>query len=90
MGSSFIYIGIGLALIAYAAAMLYFSRSPEVPRWFAWFTIEADLLWVLVSLVIVFTGAFGVSDAGKWALFLVSDFVLMMAGLKYLGLRRLN
>jgi hypothetical protein len=90
MGNSFIYSGIGLALIAYAAAMLYYSRNPEVPRWFAWFTIEADLFWVLVSLVIVFTGVFGVSDAGKWALFLVSDFVLVMAALKYVGLRRLN
>jgi uncharacterized membrane-anchored protein len=90
IGNGLLFISIGAGLLAYAGTMFYFSRSAEIPRSYAWFTIAADAVWVLLSLVTVFMPNTGLTEAGKWALFISSDFVLAVIALKYLGLRRLS
>jgi hypothetical protein len=89
-GDSFLYMALGVLLLIHSAALLYFSRSAEVPRWFVWVAIVEDVLWIDASLFLVFTGMFGLSEAGRWALFIVSDAVLAFAILKYAGLRRMR
>ena len=90
IGNNFLFIGIGAGLLAYAGTMFYFSRNNEIPRSYAWFTIAGDAIWVLASLALVFMPDTGVTEAGKWALFISSDFVLVVIALKYMGLRRMS
>jgi hypothetical protein len=90
VGDSLLYIGVGAILILHAAILFYFTRTEKVSRFLAWYAIEGDVAWVLASLVIIFTGAFGISEGGKWALFILSDAVLVFAVLQYLGLRKMQ
>ena len=73
IGNNLVFISIGAVLLAYAGTMFYFSRSAEIPRSYAWFTIVADAIWVLASLTLVFMPNLGLTEAGKWALFISSE-----------------
>lgn len=74
--------------LVYGVPMLYFSRAAHIPRPYVWLNVVVDTTWALSSLAIIFTGALPLSDAGKIIIFLGADLSLIMAGLKYLGLRQ--
>lgn len=79
-----------LILLVYGASMYYFGSLPVIPRWYAWFSIEADFSWALGSFIIIFTGIVAMNDFGKISMFVCACAVLLVIALKYTGLRQLS
>lgn len=89
LSSPLIILELGVALIAYALLVFSQSRKQSLNRAFAWFAIIADVLWVLGSAVLIFTDVVTFTTAGKWAIAIIADIVLVFAVLQYVGLRRI-
>jgi hypothetical protein len=90
VNNSAVLVGIGIALFAWAALLLWGSLQMEVPRWLVWLAIDGDLSWVLGSVVIVLLPALSLSTAGKWTIAIVADIVLLFAIWQFYALRKVN
>jgi hypothetical protein len=90
VSNSYILVGIGIALFAWAALLFWGSLQIEVPRWLAWLSIDGDLLWVVGSVVVVLLPALSLSTAGKWTIAIVADIVLLFVIWQFYALRRVN
>jgi len=89
-GTSLFYLALGVDLLIYAAVLFYFSGQASMDKRVAWFAIDADVLWVLGSAVILLGNMFDISIAGKWLILIIADIVLVFAIVQYLGIRRLR
>ncbi len=80
---------LGLILILYAPFLAWLSAQPRPRSWLVWMVIELDILWVLGSAILIFTGILpGLTVAGKWGIAAIADIVAVIALLQYIGLRR--
>jgi hypothetical protein len=79
---------IGIVLLLYMPFLLWLSNQSPVPNWMAWMVIELDVLWVVGSLILIFTDLVLLTTAGKWAVAITADIVTVFAILQYVGLRR--
>jgi hypothetical protein len=89
LSASWIILVLGLGLIAYGVEIYLAARSEPVNRDIAKFAVYADLAWVLGSAVLIFANLVPFTDAGKWAIVIIADIVLVFAILQYVGLRRI-
>lgn len=78
--------GAVLAVVALALA----SRRSPINRRLAWAAVVLDALWVLSSVVLIFSNQIPLTVAGKWAVALVADVVALFAVLQYVGIRRMG
>ena len=83
-----ILVGIGLVLFAWALMLFWGSMQVQVPRWLAWLAIDGDLAWVAASAIVLLLPASPLSVAGKWAIAISADVVLVFAIWQFVGLRR--
>lgn len=88
IGASWIILVLGLGLIVYGIEIFLAARSNPLNRGFAKFAVYADLAWVLASAVLIFANLAPITTAGRWAIAIVADIVLVFAILQYVGLRR--
>lgn len=76
------YRGIGLFLVAYAVAVGLYARS-SMPTRLGWAIVAGNLVWVVASLEVALTGAFGLETAGRiWVVaqaVVVADLALLQA-----------
>ena len=86
--NGFILVFTGLVLMAYMPMLVWLSNQNPVPVHFAWEAIALDCLWVIGSLVLIFSDLVPLTSAGKWAVAITADIVLVFALLQYVGLRR--
>ena len=85
-----ILTGIGIVLILYAPFLYWLAGRDKPDRRLVWLVIELDILWVIGSLVLVFTGLVpALTVPGKWAIAIVADVVAVFAIVQYLGLRKM-
>lgn len=81
-GDAGTYRGIGLFLLAYAVAVGLYARS-SMPARPGWAIIAGNLVWVVASLEVAVTGAFGLETAGRaWVVaqaLVVADLALLQA-----------
>lgn len=89
LSTSWIILVIGIGLILYGLEVFVFAKRENISEGFTKFVISADLAWVLGSVLLIFTNLFTFTTAGKWAIAIVADIVLVFAILQYVGLRRL-
>jgi len=75
-------------LIVYGVEIYLGARAEPVHMGIAKFAVYADLAWVLGSAVLVFANLVPFTTAGKWAIAIIADVVLVFAILQYVGLRR--
>ncbi len=81
-------IGIGLlgfAFIVYQNAMNTQVNSAKISS-----IITADIVWVILSVIILVTNVVSLTPEGKWAVGILADTVATFALLQYLGLRRIK
>lgn len=90
VSSPSVILVLGILLTAYALVVFSQSRTQPVNLSFARFAIVADVLWVLGSAVLVFTDLVAFTTAGKWAIAIIADIVLVFAIAQYVGLRRIT
>jgi hypothetical protein len=88
--ASWFILALGVGLIAYGVEIYLGARAEPVNTGIAKFAVYADLAWVLGSAVLIFANLLPFSIAGKWAIAIIADVVLIFAILQYVGLRRLE
>lgn len=86
--ASWIILVLGIGLILYGIEIFLAARAEPVNKTLATFAIYADLAWVLGSAVLIFANLIDFTTAGKWAIAIIADIVLVFAILQYVGLRR--
>jgi hypothetical protein len=79
---------IGIILLLYMPFLVWLANQSPVPNWMAWAVIELDVLWVIGSLVLIFTSLVPLTMGGKWMVAITADVVAVFAILQYIGLRR--
>ncbi|MCK4900451.1 MAG: hypothetical protein KAS38_16840 [Anaerolineales bacterium] len=79
---------IGILLLLYMPFLVWLANQSPVPNWMAWVVIELDVLWVIGSLILIFTSLVPLTTSGKWAVAITADIVTVFAILQYIGLRR--
>jgi hypothetical protein len=88
LGNPLFMTVIGIILLLYMPFLVWLSIQSPVPNWMAWAVIELDVLWVIGSLILIFTDLVPLTTAGKWAVAITADIVTVFAILQYVGLRR--
>jgi hypothetical protein len=78
----------GAQLLLFAAALLWLASSKELSRPLAIAVIGADLLWVVGTVVVVYSDA--LTRGGAIFAVIVADVVLLLAVLQSIGLRRMG
>ena len=85
-----VFVVLGLGFIPFAAFTFFTARQPEINSHFARTIMVLDALWVMGSLVILFSGWPPLTTAGKWFVGLTAEAVAILALLEYIGIRRLG
>ena len=78
---------LGIVLLSYAA-MLFFFAGRYLEQAAARLAIFLNLTWVIVSYAGLLLGWFPVNSAGKWAIALVAEAVMIFAIVEFIALRR--
>lgn len=81
-------IVLGVVLLLYGGDLLYFAGREPMNRRVAQAAVVLNLLWVTGSYLGLLMGWFPVNTAGKWAIALVAEAVLVFAILEIVALRR--
>ncbi|RPI96371.1 MAG: hypothetical protein EHM40_01545 [Chloroflexi bacterium] len=89
MSASRVILAIGVGVIVYAVELYLAARAEPVHTGIARFAVYGNLVWVLGSAVLIFANIVPFTTAGKWAIAIVADIVLVFGIFQYLGLRRL-
>ena len=84
-----IFLGLGLGLLGYAFVVYRNVIQSSLAPGFVRLSIVLDILWVISSYVLLFTGWIQFSIAGWWAVAVVADAVAVFAVWQFVGLRRL-
>jgi hypothetical protein len=85
---SSLLIGMGIALLAYAAILLVNARRENIKLQEAWLAVVLDTAWVVGSVILIFAGT--LTTTGNWLVAVVADVVLLFAVLQFFGIRRLQ
>jgi hypothetical protein len=85
---SSLLIGMGIALLGYAAILLVNARRENIKLQEAWLAVILDATWVIGSVILIFAGT--LSTTGNWLVAAAADIVLLFAVLQFFGIRRLQ
>jgi len=88
--NSWILATIGAGLVAFALMIYTVAQAKSINHAQVMSIIAADLSWVLLSIVVIFTPFVALTLEGKWAVAIVADIVAIFAFAQYWGLRRLK
>ncbi len=88
LGNPLILTVVGIVLLLYMPMLVWLANQSPVPTHFAWEVIALDILWVIGSLILIFSDFVPLTTSGKWAIAITSDIVGLFAILQYVGLRR--
>ena len=78
----------GIQLLLFAAALVWLASREQISKPLAIAVIAADLLWVVGTVVVVYTDA--LTRGGAIAAVIVADVVLLLAVLQLIGVRRMD
>jgi len=79
---------LGVVLLFYGGDLLYFAGREHASRRVAQAAVVLNLLWVAGSTLGLLMDWFPVNAAGKWAIALLAEVVLLFAILEIIALRR--
>jgi len=89
ISASWVMLALGVGLVLYGVEIFMGARSQPVHTGIARFAVYADFAWVALSAALIFTNLVAFTTAGKWAIAIVADIVLVFAILQFMGVRRL-
>jgi hypothetical protein len=79
---------LGVGLLLYAAFLGRTAAQAQIDRRAVITAMVLDDLWIVGSIILLLTNWIAFSVAGKWAIGITADIVLVIAILKFIGLRR--
>jgi len=78
----------GIVLLPFAAFVVFIGTRPEVPRRGVWVVIVANALWVIDSLVLLFSGWVQPTVYGQLFVAAQAFVVAVLAELEFFALRK--
>lgn len=78
----------GIVLVPFAAFVGFVASRSEPARFAVWIVIALNVLWVVDSIVLLFTGWVAPNALGYAVVIAQAAGVLALADLEYMGLRR--
>ena len=78
----------GIILLPFAAFVGFVASRPEPARIAVWIVIALNLMWVVDSIMLLFTGWVAPNGLGLAVVIAQAAAVLVLADLEYMGLRR--
>lgn len=78
----------GLALLPWAACLMWLARRPIVPAGALWAVIIVNLMWVAESAWVAFAGAFQPNALGQAFIVIQAIAVAVIADFEFIGMRR--
>ncbi|KAA3648216.1 MAG: hypothetical protein DWQ07_04260 [Chloroflexi bacterium] len=89
--SSMTFVIVGVGLLGWVAYLLSVRRThPDYQASAVWSVIGGDLVWVAASAILLLFDLVPLTVAGKWAIAIVADMVLLFAIWQYFSLRRMQ
>ncbi len=88
LGNPLILTVVGIVLLLYMPMLVWLANQSPVPTHLAWEVIALDILWVIGSLILIFSDFIPLTTGGKWAIAITADIVGLFTILQYVGLRR--
>lgn len=88
-GPIFIFM-LGMAILGFGGMLLYMTTRPILDLTQARGVFMMDVAWVVVSGLILITGALPLTTAGSWGVLVITDIVAVFAIAEYFGLRRVR
>ena len=81
-------LGAGLALIPWAACLVWMARKAAVPAAAVWAVIAINVLWVIDSAWVALGGVFQPNALGQVFIAVQALAVVLLAELEFVGMRR--
>jgi hypothetical protein len=89
LSASWIILVVGIIAIVYSIEVYLAARAEPVHMGIARFAAYGNLIGAFGIAVLVFANIMPLTTAGKWAIALIADAVLVLAIFQHVGLRRL-
>ncbi len=89
VSNAWIIPALGVVAIVYSIEIYLAARAEPVNTRIAKTAVYGNLVWVLGSAVLIFSNLVPFTTAGKWAIAIIADIVLVFAIFQHMGLRRL-
>lgn len=89
ISAPWIILVVGIVAIVYGAEVYLAARAEPVHMGIARFAAYGNLIGALGIAVLIFAKLVPLTTAGKWAVAIVADAVLVLALFQHVGLRRL-
>lgn len=89
LSTSWVILVLGIILVLYGLEVFVFARKEKISEGFAKFVIAADIAWVIGSAILIFSSLIPFTIAGKWAIAMIADIVLVFAIVQFVGLRKM-
>ncbi len=83
-------IVLGIGLLGYAFLLMQASRRAELEMKEAMVFIVSDVVWVLLSVVLLLTDWIPFTIEGRWLIVILADVVACFAVLQFIGARRIG
>ena len=80
---------LGIGLILYGAFVTYMATRPIITKGFTLFTVIADSIWVLLSILLLVLPIFNFTTETKWAIGITAICVDTFATLQFLEWRKM-
>lgn len=80
--------GLGVGLIVYGAWVIYMATRQPIANFFPPFVISADVIWVLLSVLLLVLPVFNFSTEAKWAIGITAICADLFATLQFLEWRK--
>jgi hypothetical protein len=84
-----VMIVFGIVLIVYGVWLGFNATRPVISRGFTLFTVIADSVWVLFSILLLVLPVFDFTSGAKWAIGITAICVDMFATFQFLQWRRM-
>lgn len=81
---------LGIGLICYGMFITYMATRPTITRGFTLFTVIADSVWVLLSVLLLVLPIFNFTPEAKWAIGITAICVDAYATLQFLEWRKMK
>lgn len=85
VGAPWMFISMGFIHFAYTVYLWWLSARQPISDVLALGAVLVNVVWVVASAVILFTGWLPLTNAGWWAVAIVADLVGLIAGLQFYG-----
>ena len=88
LANPMILVVLGIGLLPFAFFVYQVSAMKTLNYKLVWTIIVMDVMWVVGSVILLFSNLLPLTTVGKWSIGLLADVVAIFAILEYVGVRK--